>query len=332
MASVTTKLIADRSTMRHELRAIRPTHIAVAYVGKDWRWLLGTDHQLRQIVVAPVPGTSPKAIRQIAREIGWDNVHFFDQLHAKVYLGPTHAMIGSANLSSNALLPGGTQLYEMVVLTDDMALREHAMLEWERYHTLASGLYRSRQDKLDRLVTLEEAQPKIEAARLSVRTAKTQTLATFKVGSVPIHLEWWESELEGGCDPDDTNYINTRVGQQVDEIRIGNWVLQWACDAKGRPYGRSPLQWMRIDAIRFGQAPGEDVYVDQLAERVKPTTSMQPFVLDADVQKAFKSLMLKSGLRPEDLNNESYEAIPLGEVDEFLFELRKLYRSLRQAK
>lgn len=332
MTSVTTKLIADRSTMRHELRAVRPTHIAVAYVGKDWRGLLGTDHQLQQIVVAPVPGTSPKAIRQIAREIGWYNVHFLDQLHAKVYLGPTHAMIGSANLSSNALLPGGTQLYEMVVLTDDMALREHAMLEWERYRALASSLYRSKQDKLDRLVRLEEAQPKIEAARLSVRTAKTPTLAKFKVGSVPIHLEWWESVHEDGCDPDDTNYINTRVGQQVDEIRIGNWVLQWECDAKGRPRGRSPLQWMRIDAIRLGQAPGEDIYVDQLAERVEPTTAMHPFVLDADVQKTFKDLILKSGLRPENLNDESYEAIPLGEVDEFLLELQKRCGSLRRAK
>ena len=332
MAIVTTKLIADRSTMRQELRAVRPTHIAVAYVGKDWRALLGKDHQLRQIVVAPVPGTSPKAVRQIAREIGWDNVHFFDQLHAKVYLGPTHAMIGSANLSSNALLPGGTQLYEMVVLSDDTALREHAMQEWERYRTLASGLYRSKQDKLDRLIALEEAQPRIEAARLSVRTAKTPTLATFKVGSMPIHLEWWESEHEDGCDPDDTNYINTRIGQQIDEIRIGNWVLQWECDAKGHPRGRSPLQWMRVDAIRLGQAPGEDIYVDQLAERVEPTTAMQPFLLDADVQKAFKHLIIKSGLRPEGLKNESYEAIPLSVVDEFLIELRKRYQSLRRAK
>lgn len=329
---MTTRVIADRSTMRHELRAVRPTHIAVAYVGKDWRELLGKNHQLRQIVVAPVPGTSPKAIRQIAREIGWENVHFFDQLHAKVYLGPTHAMVGSANLSSNALLPGGTQLYEMVVLTDDTVLREHAMQEWERYRTLASALYRSKQDKLDRLAALVKAQSKIEAARLSIRTAKTPTIATFKVGSVPIHLEWWESEHEDGCDPDDTDYINTRAGQQVDEIRIGNWVLQWECDAKGRPRGRNPLQWMRIDAIRLGQAPGEEVYVDQLAERVEPTTAMQPFVLDAYVQKAFKDLMLKSSLRPEHFNDDSYEAIPLGEVDAFLLDLQKRYRSLRRAK
>lgn len=316
--------------MRRELRAIQPTRIAVAYVGKDWRELLGTNHQLREIVVAPVPGTSPKAIREIAREIGWENVHFFDQLHAKVYLGATYAMIGSANLSSNALLPGGTQLYEMVVLTDDTALRDQALQEWGRYRTLASGLYRSKQSKLERLAALERAEPKVKAARVSIRSARTPTLAKFKVGSVPIHLEWWESDHEDGCDPDDTDYINTRAGQQTDEIRGGNWVLHWKCDAKGRPHGRSPLQWMRIDAIRLGQAPGEDVYVDQLAERVEPTTAMHPFILDAAVQSAFKELMRQSHLRPENLENASYEAIPRADVDEFLLKLQKRYRSLRR--
>lgn len=331
MTTVSTRLIADRSIMRRELRSLRPTHIAVAYVGKDWADLLGKDHQLSEIVLAPVPGTSPQAIREIARKIGWENVHFFDQLHAKVYVGPTHTMVGSANLSSNALLPGGTQLYEMVVLTDDPLLREDAMREWERYRALAKSEYGTEKKKRDRLAELVKAQPKIKAARVSIRAPKTPTLATFKVGSVPIHLEWWESEHEDGCDPDDTNYINTRAGKQLDEIKIGSWVLQWQCDLKGRPVGVSPLQWMRIDEIRLGKAPGEDVFVDQLAERVEPTKAMHPFALDDDVQKAFMSLVRESKLIQDSVNDDYCEVIPLDQVNGFLVELKKRYRSLRRA-
>lgn len=326
--SHTTKLITDRSQMLRELQALQPRRIAVAYVGRDWRELLGKDRKLEEVILAPVVGTNPTAVREIARALkSWDRVHFLDQLHAKVYLGNGAALIGSANLSGNALLHGGMQLFEMLVRTTDTNVLELAEREFENYRALAMSAYRSKADKIARIEQLEAEQTRIENTHKRLAGKGAPTLDRYKVGSLPVHLEWWESEHEDGCDPDDTNYINTKIGSLASEFGVGNWVLQWRCDAKGMPTGRRTLEWMRIDAIRLGQASGEDTYTDQLAERVEPPKNTVPFQLDDRVQKAFRELMRKSDLRPDGTEDVSYEAIPRAAVDVFLLELQRRYRA-----
>ena len=62
-----------------------PTHIAVAYVGRDWDQLIDCS-QLKEIIVSPTLGTNPRAVDELVEKFGWEHVHFLDELHAKIYL------------------------------------------------------------------------------------------------------------------------------------------------------------------------------------------------------------------------------------------------------
>ena len=78
--------LVSGASIKVGLREVMPTHVAAAYVGRDWRTYIDTQ-QLKEIVVSPTLGSNPYAIAEIAKDIGWENVHFLINLHAKIYLG-----------------------------------------------------------------------------------------------------------------------------------------------------------------------------------------------------------------------------------------------------
>lgn len=325
MTKPTTRLLADRGQILSELQLIRPKRIAVAYVGAAWSELLGTDRRLEEIVVSPTAGTNPWAVERIAEEVGWENVHFLDTLHAKIYLGSRRAMFGSANLSSNALAAGGTHLYEMVAVTSDSKLRKLLNDEYGRYRSLAIGAYRSIPAKKARIRTLKQVQTELEAARIRLTPPKAPTLADFEVGSIPVHLEWWQEVSPAGGDVDDTDYINLRIGGRRSEVQVGHWMLEWRCTPTGSVGKRFELDWMRIDAVRYRGAKGEPVFIDQVAERVEPRRHEVPFVLDARVKHLFKTLVMeREDLRPT-RPNDAMPTPSLRTVKAFLTELKARY-------
>lgn len=326
MAASTIQLIADRGVMRKTLRFIRPTRIAVAYVGADWRDLLGASSRLREIVLAPIPGTNPIAVAAIAKKIGWENVHFLDQLHAKLYLGSNEGMFGSANLSANAFSDGATQLYELMASTSDHSPLADLSREFEAYVGLAKDAYRDTPAKKARLKALATAQPEIQAARAKMdRRPPAPTLADFMVGSRAIHIEWFDGLTGRGGDPDDTDWMNLAIGRRKREVRVGNWLLEWRCTPTGRMGKDFSLDWMRIDAVRPDRGE-DDVYVDQVAERVRPQAYAVPFRLDARVKKVFRELIMESDdLRPRGNDNDIVHTPSRARVDCFLRELQERY-------
>lgn len=326
MAKSNIELITDRGVMRKTLRSIRPTRIAVAYVGANWKSLLGATNRLREIVLAPIPGTNPTAVAAIARNIGWENVHFLDQLHAKLYLGAGRGMFGSANLSANAFADGTTQLYELMAATTDDLLLAQLCREFEAYVGLAKDAYRDTPAKKARLKALAAAQPDIQAARVKMeRRSPAPTMAEYKVGSRAIHLEWFDGAYGKGGDPDDTDWMNLVVGSRKREVRAGNWLLEWRCTPTGRVGKNFSLEWMRIDVVRLDRGEDED-YVDQVAERVCPPAYSVPFRLDARLKKVFREqIMENNDLRPHGEANEIMPTPSRSRVDRFLRQLQERY-------
>ncbi|WGS51118.1 phospholipase D family protein [Paraburkholderia sp. D15] len=103
------------------LRKISPSQIAVAYVGIDWKAYI-LPEKLQDIVLSPTIGTNPVAIVEIAEAIGWEHVHFLDNLHAKIYLGEHGAAVGSFNLTANGL--SAACLQEAGFLVEDNLKKE----------------------------------------------------------------------------------------------------------------------------------------------------------------------------------------------------------------
>jgi len=107
------RVLTDSKEIRAELKRLAAGRLAVAYIGADWREYVDA-RSLKNVIVSPTLGSNPHAIADLVREIGWDNVHFLDNLHAKIYLGQGAALLGSANLSQNAF--GDGNLFEAMVL------------------------------------------------------------------------------------------------------------------------------------------------------------------------------------------------------------------------
>ena len=101
-----------------------PEFIAVAYVGKDWSNFINAS-KLKKIIVSPTLGSNPYAIESIANLISWDKILFLDKLHAKIYIGKKHLVVGSSNLSKNGLTADG--LNEAVIKSDSKSLREESL-------------------------------------------------------------------------------------------------------------------------------------------------------------------------------------------------------------
>lgn len=327
--TMTTELIADRVERLNRLRQIRPKWIAVAYVGLGWRKLLGDKLRLKEIVLSPTQGTNPVAVEQIAREIGWENVHFLEELHSKLYVGDGRVMFGSANLSDSGFGRGSTELYELVTYSTDAAVVSDAVREFDRYRSLAIDSYRDEKAKKARVKAMKAARPAVEAARVRLERPDPPALDRFEIGSRRIHLEWYEAEgketdeYEG--DVGDRSFMNVALARSG-QMRVGDWLLEWPCTDDGRIIKGFKLSWMRIDAVRTGVHDME--YPDQVAKRTIASSNSQPFQIDAGVTRAFREVIQDwDDLRPKG------EEIPLvspslSRVKKFLAQAKDRYIEL----
>ena len=326
---MTTKIIADRADRLSTLRSINPSLIAVAYVGRGWRKLLGDQIRLREIVLSPTQGTNPTAVEQIARVIGWENVHFLDELHAKIYLGDHKVMFGSANLSDNAFGQSSMELYEVVAYSDNREMFRQATSEFDRYRSLAIDSYKDTSAKKKRIKELKKARTAVEMAQSLLERPKAPSLSTFEIGSRRIHLEWHEAD---GSDTDDfdgqdgdRDFMNVAVAKS-DQMKVGDWILEWPCTQEGRIVRGFRLSWMRIDAVRLQVNRME--YPDQVAQRNIAPRNSQPFEIDEIANRAFKELIQDwPELRPKG-DGIALQSPPMSKVNKFLLALKKRYVEL----
>jgi len=288
------EIIHDAKRLRQAIRKIQPTTAAVAYIGKAWQEYAP---ELKEVVLSPTLGSNPWAIREMIEQLGVDNVHFFTELHAKIYLGENAALVGSANLTSNGFGDGGLQ--EMAILIEDpiniAQLREHV----EQFKSKAKEKYLSRDQKMEILQELERKW-NIHYCRGLVPDSEchgSPTLSKY-LGGMPIHLSWYVVDPKIGFDNKKISkalsdkyetVVNAETVENLitenlcclkdDPIQAGDWVLCWHSNGGGEPRKNGRICWMYVHlVVPDGADSGQytNLAVQMKNQRIPP----EPFTLD----------------------------------------------------
>ena len=69
--------ILTKNEIKETLWDCKPTKIAVAYLGIDWKTFIPDINCLEDMIVSPNLGTHPRAIKELASLIGWEKIFFF---------------------------------------------------------------------------------------------------------------------------------------------------------------------------------------------------------------------------------------------------------------
>lgn len=247
----------------------------VAFVGRDAETYIPSPKGI-ELICWPLPGaTNPNAVRKLM-SIGV-NVRFCDDLHMKVYWGEkTGAVVGSANLSNNALGVGGLheagiQLNSGIVDIDKLlaGLRTRKVTPEELWeldlHHRSFSTFLLRHEK--RSIELSEA-----------RTFKDWYEQSS--GREQWKIAWWSTDP--GASDEAVEVAQQRYGvddvynyQTVNAKGIylsGEWVLQFK-----RPttrFARTTLVWLYVDFVIVSDK-SQDELVQVLPEAPRP-----PFELD----------------------------------------------------
>ncbi|HDR8990144.1 TPA: phospholipase D family protein [Burkholderia vietnamiensis] len=289
------------SDIQRGLREISPSHIAVAYVGIDWKTYIAPEN-LKDIVLSPTVGTNPAAIVEIAEVVGWEQVHFLDNLHAKIYLGERGAAVGSFNLTANGLSAEGLQEAGFVV-DDALALAElHARLD--DYRQQACMAYPTTEAKLARLAELRAQWDRAIKQGVIRNDAKASTLGAYRpISSDEIYVCWVSGEITYTDQIVSHGTVNSTVSfLESDTVLPDRWILCWTSRTDGHPDKRHRPYWLHIDEVIEAGAH-EAPYTKVAIERTDRAELPPPFNLDDATVHALYAV-LNSGEFPEFLYDQ----------------------------
>lgn len=331
------KVLTCSDEIRSELNQLKPSKVAVAFVGYGWgEYVCSKD--LIEIVLCPKFGSNPKAIEGLIEEIGIDNVHFLNKLHSKFYIGDRKAILGSCNLSNNGI--GKTDRFEAAVTIDDPALLDKLSATFDDYKATAKQDYPSKESKTEQLKKLEREWK--DALKHGFINDKSPTLEDYQIGRDRIHVAWYLSASNNKDDgseydtveiakktgitdlPLDKNFSGYMDFHEEDPVEHGDWILSWKCKKDGEPYGLNNIDWLYVHDV-VSQGSRDDDYTKVALER--KGRPCHPFELDKKAKNIIQDL-LKSGNFPEMRMNNSHDwrLRPSDKVTpRFLAELRDRY-------
>lgn len=293
--------VVTTSEAVYAIKEVNPSRVAVAFVGSDWKEYVNTD-RLDEIIVSPTFGSNPRAIREIKEAVGWDRVHFLDNLHAKLYLGERSAAIGSFNLTKNGL--SGAGLEELGVITEDPAHLERLATEFKRLRALAIERYPSVKRKERQLAELDRLWNRSVAE--GIVTSRDPELRIFDYQPVSEHnlsVIWCRNvdvfRDEGVLVTKDPSLSEATFEDSVsnwitalndDDIQVGTWVLLWKARKDGKPDDRENPYWLYVhhaieDAIK------NDDYKKIVIQQKDKKVPQAPFALDPPTQRAIKAVL-----------------------------------------
>ena len=300
--------IITNSEITEAIRDVNPTHIAVAYVGIDWREYIDVD-KLEEIIISPTLGSNPHAIAQIVEKLGWEHVHFLDPLHAKFYIGESKAAIGSFNLSKNGI--GADGLEEIGVIIENPIHIEKLESEFSRLCDMAKKEYPNSKAKKTSLKKLfKDWKKAIEEGILSGKRKETKASPIsikeyINENYEDIWIMWYVNvELEKDYKVLAAYDINLQDEEsfaskakywinvlEKDLIKPKSWVLMWLEETEGEPDLEENLYWLYVhDAIPNAIKDGD--YTKILLQRKKKPIPPVPFDINQeDVAKAFKEII-----------------------------------------
>ncbi len=313
------ELLTEDGDIAKRIHALKPTHIATAYIGLDWHRYVDAA-VLESVVLSPTVGSNPKAICQLIKAIGFDRVHFLDHLHAKFYWSPEAAVLGSSNLSNNGLQGSRGLVEAAVAINPAHEAQAHADLKLmhERIEAKARKRYKTEDAKWAQVKDLEKQLERLNRANGKALLRPTEkhitgtplSVFTYAPQQQHIHIIGWCEELaqdsqkvkQGMLDQSSEriayaleHYVGVR---NHDPLNVDDWVLFWETTADGlEPKPRGAIEWMRIDYVlhdtsksKIWRKIGYEVYARE--------PHQMPFALDGAAKKAFRKL-LRSGMFDE---------------------------------
>lgn len=281
----------EENIIATRLSEIEPHTVAVAYVGRDWEIYCDT---FKELIVSPTIGTNPYALEDIVEKIGIDNVYFVDNLHSKIYIGKSKALIGSSNLSNNAL--SDCKLLEAAVLITNKEHIENIQNIVDKYKELAKEQYPSAKHKKDQIEILKQM-PRIPSTNF-----KKTELTKYDVenSNNRIIIAWYgcsELEYDKNIESDfneDEDQHNTFL--EEDEIYPGDWILNWKITQQNQPHKAVRPHWFKVtQCIPNGDTNEENFPYTKIAyEKNLHSNAVPPFNIDDNIViDCFKAVMTK---------------------------------------
>lgn len=297
------------------LNSLQPEKIAVAYLGADWESFVDRA-VLKEIIVSPTAGSSAEAIGDLVDLLGWSNVHFLDELHAKLYLGRNSAAIGSFNLTSNGL--SGHELAEAGYLIDGPAQLKPLRALYAEFKKRAMLQYKTQNSKEQQLSRLKAVNAASNAAGLGPsRPMRLRTLAEYtpltktdfycayytdeglKWNTAALRRHEPEKFISAGTDPDTLIKANLPF-LPADKVLSGHWLLMWKAWSDDAVPAKLEAEWLYINDVIPDGAVDPDSGYTKLAVQWKGARGIgsPPFRLGTAEKMALRALLL-SGKFPE---------------------------------
>jgi len=294
------KVITESNELKKQLKRIKPGVVAVAYLGKGWLDYLGKKLP-DKLIVSPTPGSNPKSIREAIKRIGIKNVYFLDELHAKIYLGKSEALVGSCNLSRN----GFEENEEAAVLIDDKKGVETLQAVIANYTALARDAYPEDSDKREKLKWLDKHKLKPQKS-LGRRRSNTKSsledylkkpnksiihLSTFVVEDYKFNKQIINKKVpETQGVKDLASYFKHTFGLRESlAVKPGDWLLLCGANKDGTPRKAGRIYWMFAHyVISGGVSDKSDKSVTKLVATRKGKEPPFPFELTDSVKDGIR--------------------------------------------
>lgn len=268
----------------------KPMKIAVAYIGTDWKTFIPDSSRLEAVIISPTLGSNPRAITDLAKQIGWENLFFLDKLHAKIYVGKRSIVIGSANLSRNGL--GVEGLIELCVeVNSEKSLKKIDEI-FDNLKKRANKQYPTLEKKKEQLKELEKIWGAAKAnGSVKNKNGKGQLFDDFELlGNDHFYVLWYTSgDLEYS---ENVEKIQSMIGDIItfarrDKPEKNKWALVWPITKTSEPHKTSKPSWLYIHEI-FENGVIDETYPKCAIQRKDMKTTNPPFELTDDVVAAFK--------------------------------------------
>lgn len=184
-------------------------------------------------------GTNPRAIRALMQRGA--EVQQLDHLHAKVYLGPSTAVVTSANASANGLALQGPEQAHWSEAGIEISRGDAAdVITW--FDTVWSQARKITDQDLRRAEALWKRRRRLKP---TLSFADYDVEAEAAEGTLPFTC-WWGSEVVWEADPERTqetlgHYRDGMFALEMEDeqdaavITPGTWLLWWRRGATGAP-------------------------------------------------------------------------------------------------
>lgn len=289
--------ILTANEIKKAILRCNPKKIAVAYIGIDWKTFIPNTNELEEIVLSPTVGTNPRAIKDLAKEIGWENVFFLNELHAKVYIGSKTAIIGSANLTSNGL--SGENLTELCVEVKSHDSLHNLMNTFEKLKKASKKQYLTTKSKKMRLKELEKIWGAAVANKiLTEKHRPNNQFSNFELLDDDDFYVLWYQEMNCKYSDvvkdiesvmlDDIHFLES------DDVKVNQWVLAWRITDKSKPM--KPY-WLYIHEVFPKGVTDKNYPYSKLAiQRSDKKIPSPPFKITKEISNAFKNAVIQKNI------------------------------------